>query len=248
MEQISLPYRIALGALLVIGALWFTVLRPKPEAATPPPTAPGVAGLARATQNAKNAVAASKSSAAESQAAANRVGQTRSATPTKATAGVTKSTAAATSPKAGTAKSGTATAVVKHHRVVPLKTAPGAATKPSPTLVQADGGKDPSAPLLADLDHGRTVVLLFWNKKGSDDRAVRSAVKGVSRHHGKVVVKAVPASQVGDYEAITRGAQVLQSPTVLVIGKDKKAHPIIGFTYTGEIDQLVSDVLAGRTP
>jgi cytoskeletal protein RodZ len=241
-EQISLPYRIALGALLVIGALWFTVLRPKP-AATPPPTAPGVAGLARATQNAKNAVAASKSSAAESQAAANRVGQTRSATPTKATAGVTKSPAAATSPKATTA-----TPVVRHHRVVPRKTAPGAATKPSPTLVQADGGKDPSAPLLADLDHGRTLVLLFWNKKGSDDRAVRSAVKGVGRHHGKVVVKAIPASQVGDYEAITRGAQVLQSPTILVIGKDKKAHPIIGFTYTGEIDQLVGDVLAGRTP
>ncbi len=243
MEQISLPYRIALGALLVIGALWFTVLRPQPEAASPPPTAPGVAGLARATQNAKNAVAASKSSAAESQAAANRPGQTRSATPTKATAGVTKSPAAATSPKATAAKP-----VVKHHRVVPRKTAPGAATTPSPTLVQADGGKDPSAPLLADLDRGRTLVLLFWNKKGSDDRAVRSALKGVGHHHGKVVVKAIPASQVGDYEAITRGAQVLQSPTILVIGKDKKAHPIVGFTYTGEIDQLVGDVLAGRTP
>ncbi len=243
MEQISLPYRIALGALLVIGALWFTVLRPQPEAASPPPTAPGAAGLARATQNAKNAVAASKSSAAESQAAANRPGQTRSATPTKATAGVTKSPAAATSPKATSAGP-----VVTHHRVVPRKTAPGAATTPSPTLVQADGGKDPSAPLLADLDRGRTLVLLFWNKKGSDDRAVRSALKGVGHHHGKVVVKAIPASQVGDYEAITRGAQVLQSPTILVIGKDKKAHPIVGFTYTGEIDQLVGDVLAGRTP
>ena len=242
MEQISLPYRIALGALLVIGALWFTVLRPKPEAATPPPTAPGVAGLARATQGAKNAVAASKSSAAESEAAANRPGQTRSPTPTKATAGVTKSPAAATSPKAADKP------VVKHHRVVPRKTVPGAATKPSPTLVKADGGKDPSAPLVADLNRGRTLVLLFWNKKGADDRAVRSALKGVGHHHGKVVVKSIPAKEVGNYEAITRGAQVLQSPTILVIGKDKKAHPIIGFTYAGEINQLVGDVLAGRTP
>lgn len=239
MEQISLPYRIALGALLVVAALWFTVLRPKPEAVAPPPAAPGVAGLSRATQNAKNAVAASKSSAAESEAAARRPGQTRSPTPTKATAG-SKSTAAATSPKA--------TTVVKRHRVVPRETASGAATKPSPTLVKADGGKDPSAPLLAALDRGRTVVLLFWNKKGSDDRAVRSALRGVSHHRGRVVVKAIPAKHVGEYEAITRGAQVLQSPTVLVIGKDKKAHPIVGFTYTGEIDQLVGDVLAGRTP
>ena len=186
MEQISLPYRIALGALLVIGALWFTILRPQPEAASPPPTAPGVAGLARATQNAKNAVA-SKSSAAESQAASNRPGQTRSATPTKATAGVTKSPAAATSPNAAAAKP-----AVVHHRVVPRKTAPGAATKPSPTLVQADGGKDPSAPLLADLDRGRTLVLLFWNKKGSDDRAVRSALKGVGHHHARRPGAAVP--------------------------------------------------------
>ena len=240
MAQISLPFRIALGALLLVAAVWFTVLRPGPEAAAPPPTAPGVAGLARATAHAKQAVAASQSSAAESQAAANRPGQTRSPTPTKATAGG-KSAAATTTPPA------TKDAAVKHKRIVPNKTAPGAATKPSPTLIKADGTKDPSAALLTDLDRGHTLVLLFWNKTGSDDRAVRTAVKHVGRHHGKVIVKVIPAKQVGDYEAITRGAQVLQSPTVMVIGKDKKAHPIVGFTYTGEIDQLVSDVLAGRT-
>ncbi|MEP6955058.1 MAG: hypothetical protein ABI950_13445 [Solirubrobacteraceae bacterium] len=241
MEQISLPYRIALGALLVVAALWFTVLRPKP-AAEPPPTAPGVAGLARVTQNAKNATAAANSSAAESQAAANRPGQTRSPTPTKATAG-SKSPAAATTPR-----SAKDTAATKQQRVLPRKTAPGAATTPSPTLVKADGSKDPSVSLLADLARGRTLVLLFWNKKSADDRAVRAAIKGVGRHRGKVVVRAIPAKDVGEYEAITRGAQVLQAPTVLVIGRDKKAHPIVGFTYTGEIEQLVGDVLAGRTP
>jgi hypothetical protein len=239
-EQISLPYRIALGALLVVAALWFTVLKPKDPAPAPPPAAPGVTGLSNAVKAAKGAAATSNAANARVQSAtgAKAAGPGKTATkvaprtnaPTKSVA-VTKSTATPAETKKQPAR----------------KTAPGAAKLPSPTLLKADGTKDPSAPLVADLGKGRTVVLLFWNKKGSDDRAVRDALKGVSTHHGKVVVKAVPASQVGDYESITRGAQVLQSPTILVIGKDKKAHQIVGFTYAGEIDQLVSDVLAGRT-
>jgi hypothetical protein len=46
--QIALPLRIALVALLVVAALWFTVLKPKPAdtaSTAPPPQAPGVAGL-----------------------------------------------------------------------------------------------------------------------------------------------------------------------------------------------------------
>ena len=240
MEQISLPYRIALGALLVVAALWFTVLKPKP-AAEPPPAAPGVAGLARATESAKGAVAASQASAAKSEAAA---GQSGVAGAGKTVTRVAPRTATPTSKTAVTSAKATPAEVARHQRA--RRTVAGAATRPSPTLIKADGGKDPSAPLLADLAKGHTVVLLFWNKKGSDDRAVRGAIKGVGRHHGTVVVKAIPATEVGSYEAITRGAQVLQSPTVLVIGKDKKAHAIVGFTYAGEIDQLVDDVRSGR--
>lgn len=242
MEQISLPYRIALGALLVVAALWFTVLKPKPVEDSAAPTAPGVAGLSRATQGAQGAVAASQASAAKSEAAA---GQSPAAGPGKTATKVVPRSATPTKKVAITSAKATPAQTRKH--VAPKATVPGAATRPSPTLLNADGKKDPSAPLVADLAKGRSLVLLFWNKKGSDDRAVRSALRGVSTHHGKVVVKAIPARQVGDYEAITRGAQVLQSPTVLVIGKDKQAHQIVGFTYTGEIDQLVSDVLAGRT-
>ncbi|MGZ6695375.1 MAG: hypothetical protein ACXVFL_06975 [Solirubrobacteraceae bacterium] len=243
MEQISLPYRIALGALLVVAALWFTVLKPgNGTGSTPAPTtAPGAAGLGRAVSKAKGAVATSQASAARSEAAA---GQARAAGPGKTATKVAPRTAGQTKKTAITSATATPAQTLKHVR--PTKTVPGAATKPSPSLIKADGGKDPSAPLVADLNRGRTLVLLFWNKKGSDDQAVRAALKGVGSHHGKVVVKAIPSKDVGNYEAITRGAQVLQSPTVLVIGKDKKAHAIVGFTYTGEIDQLVGDVLAGR--
>jgi hypothetical protein len=52
----------------------------------------------------------------------------------------------------------------------------------------------------------------------------------------------VPIGDVGRYEAITRGAQILESPTVLVIGAGGKARAITGYTQSGEIDQAVSDI------
>jgi hypothetical protein len=52
----------------------------------------------------------------------------------------------------------------------------------------------------------------------------------------------VPIGDVGRYEAITRGVQVLESPTVLVIGAGGKARAITGYTQTNEIDQAVSDI------
>src|SRR5262249_18432772 len=76
-EQLSLPYRIALVALVVVGGLWFVVLRPKSggEATTPPATtAPGVTGLKNDVDKAKGAVATSNAAAAGSEAAANAVG------------------------------------------------------------------------------------------------------------------------------------------------------------------------------
>jgi hypothetical protein len=85
-------------------------------------------------------------------------------------------------------------------------------------------------------------VVLFYNPLGSDDSAVRRAVRGVDRFGGRVSVHSAPISKVGDYEAITRGVQVLQAPTVLVIGHDRKARKLVGLTDAEEIDQLVSDV------
>ncbi len=65
MDQIALPYRIGLGALLVLAALWFTILKPGPvEAPAPAPTAPGVTGLGNAVKGAKGAVATANAAGA----------------------------------------------------------------------------------------------------------------------------------------------------------------------------------------
>ena len=56
-DQLALPYRIGLGALLVVAALWFTVLKPGPVEARAGPAAPGVTGLGNAVEGRQGAVA-----------------------------------------------------------------------------------------------------------------------------------------------------------------------------------------------
>jgi hypothetical protein len=223
-EQISLPFRIAVLVFLVVGALWFTVLRPKSGGEAPAATtAPGVTGLANDVAKAKGAVDASNAGAAGTEAAANAVGGSGSTT-TPAATGSAKPAQAAKAPKA----------------VKPAK--PGLADDAAPG--------DPSRPLLAAVDRGKIAVVLFWNDKAADDRATRRALRSIDLHRGKVVATAVPVRDVGKYEAITRGAQVLESPTVLVIGAGGKARAITGYTESKEIDQAVSDIggkgFAGR--
>jgi hypothetical protein len=213
-EQISLPYRVAIVALVVVGGLWFAVLRPKPASTSKSSAAPGVTGLANDVSKAKGAVDASNASAAGSEAAANAVGGE----------GTTSTPAAG-----GTAAQ-------------PGATAKGSApAKPGLADDAVDG--DPSKAVLTAVDEGKVAVVLFWNNKASDDRATRRALRDVDLHHGKVVTRAVPIGDIGKYEAITRGAQVLESPTVLVIGAGGKARAITGYTQAREIDEVVGSAL-----
>jgi hypothetical protein len=208
-EQISLPYRIALVALVVVGGLWFAVLRPKSDETSKSSTAPGVTGLANDVTKAKDAVSASNASSAGSEAAANAVG----------------SDGTTTTPSAA-----------------------GTATQPSASALKGSGlaadavAGDPSKAVLSAVDEGKVAVVLFWNKKAADDRATRRALEDIDLHRGKVVTRAIPIGDVGKYEAITRGAQVLESPTVLVIGAGGKARAITGYTQASEIDEVVSTV------
>jgi hypothetical protein len=232
-DKISLPFRIVLIVALVFAVVWFLVLRPKPVAdGEPAVTPPGVTGLANDVAKANKAVDASNAAAARSEAAANAVGGS--------------STTAATKPSATAAKPGATSATAKPAKAA-KPAAPAAVAKPAkpakPGLADDAAPGDPSRPLLASVDAGKVVVVLFWNKSASDDRATRRALRAIDLHGGKVVASAVAIGDVGRYEAITRGVQVLESPTVLVIGAGGKARAITGYTQAKEIDEVVGSAL-----
>jgi hypothetical protein len=102
------------------------------------------------------------------------------------------------------------------------------------------------AAVARDLAHGKVVVLLFWNPDAADDVATRSALRGLDLHRGKVVVRAVPIGRVAQYAAVTRGLKIAQSPTTVVIGRERHTRVIVGLTEPSELAQAVGDALAGR--
>lgn len=145
---------------------------------------------------------------------------------------------AAAQQNAANAVDGSTPAVNAGSTQTPIVKAPGSAAAPSKARVV----QDRSGPILADLKKGRVAVVAFSGLKAADDLGVRRALTGINLHGGKVVVRSVSIADVADYGAITRGVQVQQAPTVLVIGENRKAHSIVGFTDSSELNQLVGDV------
>ncbi|HEV2787091.1 MAG TPA: hypothetical protein VGV67_11915 [Solirubrobacteraceae bacterium] len=214
MSQVSLPMRIALVATLAFSAIWFVALRPKPVPVDDPtPAAPAAAQSAPG----KAAEQAQAAVGASEQAAEKH-----------------ESAAGA----AGATESGNAPAATA--------TKPSAA-KPGATVDvrKAAGDKASKAVLrvLGDVANGKVAVLLFWDHRLSDDRAVHRAVTGLSRRGGKVAVHVAPIRKLAQYEQITRGVPVVTSPTVLVIDRAGHGRAVGGLSVPSELEELVGKAL-----
>jgi hypothetical protein len=89
----------------------------------------------------------------------------------------------------------------------------------------------------------KILVLFFYNPKSADDRAVRKAVKKVDRWEGQVVVQAADVNAVSRYAKVAHGADVEQTPTVVVVDRNAKAERLVGYVDTRSIDQAVVDAI-----
>lgn len=150
----------------------------------------------------------------------------------------------ATNAKIANATGGAAATAAPATAAAPPAGAPATAA-PTPAADVKPSNKREAA-VVRDIRRGKVVVLLFWNAKGADDVATRGAVRGLSRRGGKVAVHVIPISRVGQYESITQGVTVNQSPTTLVIDRKRRSRAIVGLSERGELTQAVNDALAGR--
>lgn len=211
MAQLSLPYRIALGAVLVLGVLWLLVLRPGGDdtSSEPLPQAPGVQGLSTAVDSATQAAGQANADAAAAGAKADAAAgdSTAASVPTTAPNGTT-ATAAQTTP------------------------APGA---PAPEVPAGD----PSGPILRQVARGKVALVLFTRPGAADDELVRTELERVRRHG--IVRRVVDIEDVAKYPALTVGVKISQAPTLLVIGRDRTARTIVGLTDRREITQAIGD-------
>jgi hypothetical protein len=262
--------QIALVAVVLLAGMWFTVLKPKPASdsvapaagAPAEPVAPGVKGLVSAVDKAKAVSAKSDAtnakiesasgsaatvsgSPAEKAATKAPVAKAAPATKAKAKAPARAKATAKAATGAAAAKAGTKAATAKAVAAAPkakAKPATPVAAKPATTKAATPAtAVDPSDRLLAYLDKGKTLVILFEGN-GAVDKAARKAVHLTAQGDPKHVVSAyIPISQVGKYEAITTDVQILSSPTVLVIGTDGKATALTGFVDVQSLRQAVGD-------
>src|SRR5262245_62065388 len=203
MSQISPPIRIVIVAAVAFLAAWMLVLRPKTE--TVPPPAPAATAPAKQPGNTAQSAAGKAVQAAEN--------------------------AKATAESAAKARAGESTAPATS-----ANSAPAPANAPQPSAAAAAKTLGVDAEALATLPAGvrdaiearKVVVLGFFNKEALDDRAAKKQLAKVHDFHGRASVHSVSIDSVQKYQAITRGVDVSQSPSVVVIGRDMKAQLLTG--------------------
>jgi hypothetical protein len=212
--------RIVLLVAVLFSVAWFSFLRPgsvTSGAATSAQEA--VQAPISAIDKAKAAAAATDRASSASDAASDAAGGGTSSTPSS------PSSPSGTKGGAGTPATG--------------------ATKAGEAAKAAASG-DVGARISSEVQAGKVVVVLFWDRRGADDRAARDAVRSLPDHGGKVATHVVPISQVGSLEGLTRGVSVTQSPTTIIINRKATARTLVGLTDPTQVDQLVRAALADR--
>ena len=96
-------------------------------------------------------------------------------------------------------------------------------------------------PVAKAIRKGQVLVLLFWNGKSADDKAVHNALAKVDRWDGRVSVQSASIKKISKYGRVARGVDVEQSPTVVVADPELRAETLVGYVDTETIDQAVVD-------
>jgi hypothetical protein len=89
------------------------------------------------------------------------------------------------------------------------------------------------------LDAKKTVVILFWDKGGVDDRSVKSSVDRLPRRGGKTAVFTDKVANLSSYTRITAAASVSQTPAVVIVNRKGQAEVLNGYNDFQTIRQYV---------
>jgi protein-tyrosine-phosphatase len=219
-SQISPPIRILLVVAVAFMGVYMLFMRPKEEVIPPAEPAPN-------TQTSEPAVSEPGKVAEAAQgavdAANKQLEQQEAVDGTDAGEAATAGTQAKTQSKAAAKNAEVAAAL----QGVDLKGLP--------------------KPIAKAIRKQKTLVLLFWNGKSADDKAVHKALTNVDRWDGRVYVGSASIKKISKYGPIARGVDVEQSPTVVVVDTELHAETLVGFVDAKTIDQAVVDAFRNTT-
>ncbi len=91
------------------------------------------------------------------------------------------------------------------------------------------------------LDAKKTVVILFWNKNGVEDRSVKKSVDRLSSRGGDVAKFTDTVKGLSRYTRITSAASVTTTPSLVVVNRRGQAEVLPGYNDYQTINQFVSN-------
>jgi hypothetical protein len=212
-SQISPPIRILLVCAVAFLGAYMLFLRPKDEVVPPATPAPNVQTGAPAQSGPGKAVEAAQGAV---KASDGQLAQQQSVDGVDAGENAAGSQPGTTSSKSSGA----------HAAAAPAG--------------KADVAGLPK-PVAKAIRKGQVLVLLFWNGKSADDKAVHNALAKVDRWDGRVSVQSASIKKISKYGRVARGVDVEQSPTVVVADPELRAETLVGYVDTETIDQAVVD-------
>jgi cytoskeletal protein RodZ len=269
MANISRPFQIAVVGVLVLAGVWLFALHGGSSSTTPSSSAPaasaspssaasspsastggkgaaastpvyhgsapGVEGLTRAVAKAHGAVAASQHNEKQLEAQSAQASESTSHPAASASAPAAPSKAAPAQSAATQSASANSA-----HKAAPAASATHPASATTSAQAKALSTHARQRQVEAQLAKGKVVLILFWNKQGADDRAAKAAVESFSHGHKGTAVVTASSGEVAAFGTITRGVQVLGTPTILVVGKSGKAIVLTGLTDAFSLSQAIS--------
>ena len=98
-------------------------------------------------------------------------------------------------------------------------------------------------PVKSALDAHKVVVILFWNRRGVDDRSVKASLDALPRHKGKVAVFSDRVENLSRYTRITTAASISTTPSLVVVNRKGQAEVVNGYLDRQTLGQYVRNAL-----
>lgn len=128
-------------------------------------------------------------------------------------------------------------------KAAPLKASPNA-TAPQPGASTPARKAPPTGsgvpPKVARALESKKTVVLFFRQPGADDDATQSAVRSL-RGKKQVAVFSDGIAHLARYRRVVTGLGITQAPSVVIVGRGRKAVLIEGFVDEGSLTQQVLD-------
>jgi hypothetical protein len=214
-----------------------------------------VAGLTRAIEKARGAVAQSEANAKQlGEKSAQASSPSVPGTPASAAPGSTQP-ASPSSPGASARPStskpathvGSAARARTHSTTHTAPTHKHATTRANTRSGQPPATRSVSAPAAqqtveADLRHGKVVAILFWDPHGVVDQVAQKEIQAVGQAlRGRLAVLAAKANQVGAFGSFTRAVQVYGTPTILIVNRRGRTTSLSGLTDRYSLEQAIGE-------